>query len=102
MNWRDLFRIKPLDRLIHEAENPQKQLKRALGPVHLTFIGIGAIIGAGVFSMVGEAVAETAATSTTAARAGASPPPGPFLRSGGRGLQFSRLMPCRICALYAI
>ena len=36
------------------------QLHRALGPVHLTLIGIGAIIGAGIFVIAGTAAAEHA------------------------------------------
>jgi basic amino acid/polyamine antiporter, APA family len=50
-----LFRVKTLDRLTSEAEKPA--LKRALGPVQLTSLGIGAIIGAGLFSTVGTAAA---------------------------------------------
>jgi len=73
MALRDLFRVKPLDQLVHETEHPDKQLKRALGPFHLTFIGIGAIIGAGIFSMVGEAAAGATASAGVAARAGAGP-----------------------------
>lgn len=40
-----------------EAEAPQQSLKRTLGPVQLTSLGIGAIIGAGIFSTVGTAAA---------------------------------------------
>ena len=40
-----------------EAEQPEHRLKRTLGPVQLTFLGIGAIIGAGIFSTVGTAAA---------------------------------------------
>ena len=52
-----LFRLKPLDRLVSEAEQPEHRLKRTLGPVQLTLLGIGAIIGAGIFSTVGTAAA---------------------------------------------
>jgi len=52
----NLFRVKSLDRLIREAElHPDQQLKRTLGPVQLTALGIGAIIGAGIFSTIGTA-----------------------------------------------
>src|SRR4026209_54208 len=51
------FRVKPLDRLLAETEHPDKQLRRTLGPWHLTFLGIGAIIGAGIFSTAGTAAA---------------------------------------------
>jgi APA family basic amino acid/polyamine antiporter len=40
-----------------EAAAPERQLKRTLGPVALTAIGIGAIIGAGIFSLTGTAAA---------------------------------------------
>ena len=40
-----------------EAAAPERQLKRALGPIHLTCIGIGAIIGAGIFALAGTAAA---------------------------------------------
>ena len=37
-----------------------KSLKRALGPVNLTALGIGAIIGAGIFVLTGQAAAQYA------------------------------------------
>ena len=40
-----------------ETIEPHHRLKRALGPVHLTLLGGGAIIGAGIFSTVGTAAA---------------------------------------------
>ncbi len=49
-----LFRLKSLDALLGESEESQR-LKRTLGPVQLTALGIGAIIGAGIFSTVGTA-----------------------------------------------
>jgi APA family basic amino acid/polyamine antiporter len=54
---RQLFRRKSLDRLVGETVEPQHQLKRVLGPVHLTLFGVGAIVGAGIFSTVGTAAA---------------------------------------------
>jgi APA family basic amino acid/polyamine antiporter len=51
------FRTKSLDVLMGEAERPEHQLRRSLGPVQLTFLGIGAIVGAGIFSMIGTAAA---------------------------------------------
>src|SRR5256885_793863 len=53
----NLFRKKSLDKLIGETLEPQHQLKRALGPVQLTLLGVGAIVGAGIFSTVGTAAA---------------------------------------------
>ncbi|MEW6303239.1 MAG: amino acid permease [Verrucomicrobiota bacterium] len=54
---RGLFAVKPLDRLVAESEAPGLKLKRALGPVQLTMLGIGAIIGAGIFTSAGSAAA---------------------------------------------
>jgi len=52
-----LFRRKSLDKLVGETTEPQHQLRRALGPVQLTLLGVGAIVGAGIFSTVGTAAA---------------------------------------------
>src|SRR5215470_4443749 len=56
-NLRGLFRVKSLDSILKDAEEPEHQLRRALGPVQLTLFGIGAIIGAGIFATVGTAAA---------------------------------------------
>jgi len=40
-----------------ETTDPQHQLRRTLGPVQLVFLGVGAIVGAGIFSTVGTAAA---------------------------------------------
>ena len=53
----NLFQRKSLDRLVGETVEPQRQLQRVLGPVQLTMLGVGAIIGAGIFSTVGTAAA---------------------------------------------
>jgi len=50
-----LFRRKSLDHLVGETVEPQHQLRRVLGPFQLTLLGVGAIIGAGIFSTVGTA-----------------------------------------------
>ena len=50
----NLLKCKPLDMLMHEAaETGEHSLKRALGPVNLITLGIGAIIGAGIFVLTG-------------------------------------------------
>ena len=36
------------------------ELRRALGPIHLVALGIGAIIGAGIFVITGQAAAQYA------------------------------------------
>jgi APA family basic amino acid/polyamine antiporter len=52
-----LFAIKSLDQITKDSEAPGQQLKRTLGPVQLTALGIGAIMGAGIFSTIGSAAA---------------------------------------------
>jgi APA family basic amino acid/polyamine antiporter len=52
-----LFRVKPLRMLVRDTEHPDHQLRRTLGPLQLTSLGVGAIIGAGIFSTVGTAAA---------------------------------------------
>src|SRR5690348_16571990 len=49
-----LFAKKPLDSLLHEMAG-EHRLRRVLGPVALTALGVGAIIGTGFFVLVGEA-----------------------------------------------
>ena len=51
-----LFATKSLDILMKEASDTgEHSLKRALGPVNLVTLGIGAIIGAGIFVLTGSA-----------------------------------------------
>src|SRR4029079_2899826 len=57
MPFPNLFRTKPLDQLVGETTDPSRQLKRVLGPVQLTALGVGAAVGAGIFSSIGSAVA---------------------------------------------
>ena len=52
-----LFRTKSLDALLAESEDPSRHLKRTLGPIELIALGVGAIIGAGIFATVGTAAA---------------------------------------------
>ena len=52
----DLLLRKPIDRLRTEAEAGET-LKRTLGGWDLTFLGVGAIIGAGIFAATGSAIA---------------------------------------------
>ena len=49
-----LFQTKPLNVLMQEAqESGEHCLKRTLGPLSLVMLGIGAIIGAGLFVRTG-------------------------------------------------
>ncbi len=52
-----LFRKKDIDRLISDSENPEKRLSKSLGWLSLTSLGIGAVIGSGIFTIVGTAIA---------------------------------------------
>jgi basic amino acid/polyamine antiporter, APA family len=52
-----LFRCKNIDQLIADAEHPDRKLKKTLGWVSLTALGIGAIIGSGIFVLTGTAAA---------------------------------------------
>lgn len=52
-----LFRTKSIDALIAASEEPGHRLKKTLGPWSLTALGIGAVIGSGIFTVTGTAAA---------------------------------------------
>jgi APA family basic amino acid/polyamine antiporter len=52
-----LFKIKPFQQLISESKTDSHGLKRALTSTNLITLGIGAIIGAGIFVLTGEVAA---------------------------------------------
>jgi APA family basic amino acid/polyamine antiporter len=54
---RGIFRTKNLDDIMAAAGGPEFSLKRTLGAFNVTLIGIGAIVGAGIFATVGTAAA---------------------------------------------
>ncbi|MHB8388617.1 MAG: amino acid permease, partial [Acidobacteriaceae bacterium] len=54
---RQIFATKSIDKLIRESENPECSLKKTLGPWSLTALGIGAVIGSGIFTVIGTAIA---------------------------------------------
>src|SRR5919108_2008222 len=54
-----LFAKKSLKVLLDEMKGDHR-LKRALGPVNLTALGIGAVIGAGIFAATGAAAKDVA------------------------------------------
>ncbi len=60
-----LFVRKPIQSLIAEATNEEKGLKRTLGATNLVALGIGAIIGAGLFVRTAAAAANNAGPSVT-------------------------------------
>ena len=57
---RSLLAVKSFEQIIVDSEAGEHKLKRALGPWNLVGLGIGAIIGAGLFSLTGIAAAENA------------------------------------------
>jgi APA family basic amino acid/polyamine antiporter len=82
---KDLFRRKDLDQLVADMEEPGQRLKKALGPVDVTALGVGAIIGAGIFATIGTAAAGDSA------RLGAGP-----------GLIFSFIVTAIACGFAAL
>ncbi len=65
MNWKkQLFARKDLELLLAEAAG-EHRLHRVLGPVALTSLGVGCIIGAGIFVMTGRAAAFDAGPAVT-------------------------------------
>src|SRR5262245_41009946 len=63
----NLWIKKPLDKLLDEAGDSEKSLKRTLGPWALVALGIGAIIGAGLFVRTAAAIADHSGPSVTIA-----------------------------------
>ncbi len=61
-----MFQTKPLDKLMKEASDTgEHSLKRTLGPMNLILLGIGAIIGAGLFVRTAAAAANNAGPGVT-------------------------------------
>src|SRR5437764_6106351 len=85
MRIRELFRTKSLDDLLAETQEEGHQLKKALGPWNLVALGIGAIIGAGIFATIGTAAAGDAS------RPGAGP-----------ALMMSFVLTAVVCAFSAL
>jgi amino acid transporter len=59
MFWKQLFATKSLEILQAEVKG-ENRLRRVLGPISLTALGVGAIIGAGIFVMTGRVAAQDA------------------------------------------
>jgi APA family basic amino acid/polyamine antiporter len=55
--FRQLVARKSIDKLIRESQEPGHSLKKTLGPWSLTALGIGAVIGSGIFTVIGTAMA---------------------------------------------
>jgi basic amino acid/polyamine antiporter, APA family len=54
----ELFATKPVDALVADTEDSEHQLRRAVGALDLTALGLGAIIGTGIFVVIGEAIGD--------------------------------------------
>jgi APA family basic amino acid/polyamine antiporter len=54
---KQFWRTKSIDQLLADAEQPEHRLKKTLGWLSLTALGIGAIIGTGIFVVTGTAAA---------------------------------------------
>lgn len=50
------FRTKPIDQILADADHPTHRLKKTLTAWDLTCLGIGAIIGTGIFVLIGTAI----------------------------------------------
>src|SRR5512139_3934691 len=51
-----LVRTKSIDQILADADHPEHRLKKTLTAWDLTALGIGAIIGTGIFVLVGTAI----------------------------------------------
>src|ERR1035438_2417117 len=54
---KNFFRVKRLDSILAEERDSKDKLKRVLGAFDVVMLGIGAIIGAGIFATIGTAAA---------------------------------------------
>ena len=63
------FCTKSIDKLLADAEEPDRRLRKTLGVLSLTALGIGAIIGTGIFVLTGTAAAGEAAQKASVLKA---------------------------------
>ncbi len=63
------FRTKSIDKLLSDADQPDRRLRKTLGVWSLTALGIGAIIGTGIFILTGTAAAGESAAETSILKA---------------------------------
>jgi basic amino acid/polyamine antiporter, APA family len=54
-----LFTTKPAQTLVREADEQGHQLRRVVGLLDLSALGLGAIIGTGIFVIIGEAITDS-------------------------------------------
>ncbi len=65
MSLKSLFRTKSHERILADAEEGEHRMPRTLDAWHLTLLGIGAVIGAGIFVLTGHAAAAYAGPAIT-------------------------------------
>lgn len=63
---KQIFCTKSIDKLVLDSENPETRLKKTLGPWSLIALGIGAVIGSGIFTVIGTAIAGQTSSLTSA------------------------------------
>jgi APA family basic amino acid/polyamine antiporter len=61
----NLFKVKSLEQLVGDVEHGGRALRRSLSAWDLTLLGIGAIIGTGIFVLTGTAAANQAGPAIT-------------------------------------
>ncbi len=52
-----IFTRKPVEQLVEETKERGRELRRAVGLLDLTALGLGAVVGTGIFVIIGEAIA---------------------------------------------
>jgi basic amino acid/polyamine antiporter, APA family len=67
VSFRQLLRTKSIDAILGESEREGAGLRRVLGPWNLVALGVGAVIGTGIFATIGTA------SAGDASRPGAGP-----------------------------
>src|SRR5204863_8757541 len=55
-----IWQVKPINLILKQSDEPEHGLKRTLGPWSITLLGIGAIVGTGIFVLTGVAAAKYA------------------------------------------
>ncbi len=57
MQWKSIWRVKPVDVILEQSDEGEQSLQRTLGPFQITAMGVGAIVGTGIFVLTGVAAA---------------------------------------------
>ena len=57
MEFKSVLSRKPVSEIVASQDSPDRRLSKVLGPFSIAAMGIGAIIGAGIFVLTGTAAA---------------------------------------------